>query len=549
MTAKSSLVSASVRAAVGSSRTSSGEDERERARERGHRPLDRRQAVDVLAHVDVLTEAARRSPGPRRRASASARRRSATGSDGPGRRSRPRRGRRPWPAPGTASTRPRPSTPAGTRGGARGRRHADAAPVGRHDPGHDLDERRLAGAVLAEQGVDLAGSDVQVEVAQDDRVAVRLAQAAHGEHGSFGSDRVADVGRGRVPPSVLARVTSSGPASHPRILEKTRPACCRLPGRRRRRAGHRWPILPVMVGQQHARGDLVARGNTSDVWQWTATTVVKVLRPDIPRHWAALEADITQRVHEAGLPVPATDGVVEVDGRPGVVLERIDGLSMWSQMKADPAELPRLVEVLVDLQSEVLLGRSARWGARPRVAAARQDRRGRSSCRRKNGGEAQALLAGLPVGSALCHGDMHPANLLMSARGPIIVDWFDAAVGYPLADLARSSLLMPAAERSSRRSGISTAPRSSCSASSTMPTSASSTGAGLIEAARLRGLGGGPGGGPHVRAGPDGRPSRHLATLAGQRPAISPALNASHPSRDEGRRARGHAGHVLYILR
>ena len=76
--------------------------------------------------------------------------------------------------------------------------HADAAPVGRDDPRHDLDQRGLAGAVLAEQGVDLAGSHVQVQVTQDDRVAIRLAQAAHGEHGSVGSDRVADVGRGRV---------------------------------------------------------------------------------------------------------------------------------------------------------------------------------------------------------------------------------------------------------------------------------------------------------------------------------------------------------------
>jgi hypothetical protein len=43
-----------------------------------------------------------------------------------------------------------------------------------------------------------------------------------------------------------------------------------------------------------------------------------VLHEGIPEHWASLEAEITQRVHAAGLPAPATDGVVEVDGRPGV---------------------------------------------------------------------------------------------------------------------------------------------------------------------------------------------------------------------------------------
>jgi aminoglycoside phosphotransferase (APT) family kinase protein len=198
-----------------------------------------------------------------------------------------------------------------------------------------------------------------------------------------------------------------------------------------------------MVGRQHVRGDLVARGNTSDVWQWTATTVVKVLRPDIPTHWAALEASITQRVHEAGLPVPATDGVVEVDGYPGVVLERIDGMSMWSQMKADPTELRSLMEVLLDLQSEILSA-GALDGVPDLVSRLHAKIEEAGQLPADERAEAQALLASLPVGSALCHGDMHPANILMSARGPIVVDWFDAAIGYPLADLARSSLLMPA---------------------------------------------------------------------------------------------------------
>ena len=45
-------------------------------------------------------------------------------------------------------------------------------------------------------------------------------------------------------------------------------------------------------------------------------------------------------------------------------------------------------------------------------------------------------LNDLPDGGRLCHGDFHPANILMSARGPIIIDWLDATRGNPLADLA-----------------------------------------------------------------------------------------------------------------
>jgi len=200
----------------------------------------------------------------------------------------------------------------------------------------------------------------------------------------------------------------------------------------------------TMMHTGQARGELIARGNTSDVWRWSGTTVVKVLRPGIPPQWARLESEITSRVHAAGLPVPACDGVVDVDGRPGIVLELVEGPSMWTDMKRRPDQVSSLVDRLVDLQEQVLAAGpldglpdlGTRLSGKIEVAGQLpEDERA----------EARRLLAGLPVGAALCHGDMHPANLLRSPRGWVIVDWFDAAIGHPLADYARSSLLMPPA--------------------------------------------------------------------------------------------------------
>jgi aminoglycoside phosphotransferase (APT) family kinase protein len=189
--------------------------------------------------------------------------------------------------------------------------------------------------------------------------------------------------------------------------------------------------------------DLVSRGNTSDVWRWSSTTVVKVLRPGIPTEWASLEADITARVHDAGLPCPATEGVLEVEGRPGIVLERIDGPSMWRLMLDDPATVGPLVEQLVALQRRIqdagpiagIPALTARLHERIDAAPGLPDGERRA---------AHDLLRDTPDGSALCHGDMHPANVLMGDGGPVVIDWFDAAIGDPAADLARSSLLMRA---------------------------------------------------------------------------------------------------------
>ena len=73
----------------------------------------------------------------------------------------------------------------------------------------------------------------------------------------------------------------------------------------------------------------------------------------MPPAWAPHEAEITRLVHEAGFPVPAVEEVVTVDGRPGIVFERVEGSSMWEHMRDAPKDLERLTRALVDLQCEL----------------------------------------------------------------------------------------------------------------------------------------------------------------------------------------------------
>ena len=195
-----------------------------------------------------------------------------------------------------------------------------------------------------------------------------------------------------------------------------------------------------MTTRDSRLGDLLSIGNTSEVWEWSPTSVVKVLHSTIPRHWAEIEADITSKVHAAGLPVPATEALVQVGGRPGIVYERIAGPSMWDQMRSMPGDLPALTERFVNLQNEL---QACRVDGIPRLRERLHVKIGEaaqlSNTERQ---EALELLGRLPRGSELCHGDMHPRNVLMAAGGPVVVDWFDAAIGSAVADFARTSLLV-----------------------------------------------------------------------------------------------------------
>jgi hypothetical protein len=51
-------------------------------------------------------------------------------------------------------------------------------------------------------------------------------------------------------------------------------------------------------------------------------------------------------------------------------------------------------------------------------------------------------LAAMPDGDRLCHGDLHPLNILGDVDKPMIVDWPDACRGDPAADVCCSYVLL-----------------------------------------------------------------------------------------------------------
>jgi uncharacterized protein (TIGR02172 family) len=201
----------------------------------------------------------------------------------------------------------------------------------------------------------------------------------------------------------------------------------------------------VFLAEKLKRATLVGKGFTSDVYAWGERQVLKLFHSGVSAaERAAREYNVTRSVYAAGLPAPATYELVAIEGRPGIVFERVDGPSMFSQVQARPWTLFTAVRQLADLHAQihrcvcpVELPSQREWIAR------RIDRSPDLSVIQKQ--EARRALADLPVGTALCHGDFHPGNVLFSARGPIVIDWGRATCGDPLGDVACTSLLIQSA--------------------------------------------------------------------------------------------------------
>ena len=60
-------------------------------------------------------------------------------------------------------------------------------------------------------------------------------------------------------------------------------------------------------------------------------------------------------------------------------------------------------------------------------------------------------MSALPEDNRLCHGDFHPDNVVLTPRGPVVIDWLTAVQGAAAADVCRTLLLL---EHASPPSGL-----------------------------------------------------------------------------------------------
>ena len=188
-----------------------------------------------------------------------------------------------------------------------------------------------------------------------------------------------------------------------------------------------------------APGRVLAIGATAEIVEYGPGRVLKWFRSGWPRQDAEAEAGRTRSARRAGLSVPATEEVIEVQGRLGIVFERVDGPSMLQELLRFPWPVARSARLLADLQVGLHRQRAPELPPRKAVMA-RRIREVALPAEAK--GEVLQILEGLPDGDRLLHGDFHPGNVLLSPRGPVIIDWMDAMRGDPLADLARTLLLI-----------------------------------------------------------------------------------------------------------
>ncbi len=184
----------------------------------------------------------------------------------------------------------------------------------------------------------------------------------------------------------------------------------------------------------------IAQGRTAEIYLWGDNHILKLYRDWCPPHWIEEEARIARAVYDAGIPSPAAGEIIEVNGRRGLIYERIEGISMLQDMNARPWRLFKHARSLAEVQ--IKIHKQSIRGLSSYKEQLSHSIRSAQHLQEDLGDKSLARLELLPEGQSVCHGDYHPGNVILAQAGPIVIDWMTACSGSPWADVARTNLLL-----------------------------------------------------------------------------------------------------------
>ena len=154
-------------------------------------------------------------------------------------------------------------------------------------------------------------------------------------------------------------------------------------------------------------GPLLASGRDGDIFEFGPG---RVLRRTKRGRVIEAEARAIAYAREHGYPVPE---IYEVRaGGTEIVMERLDGPILMDLMLRRPWLMGRYAQQLADLHDRLHVIPAPDW------------------------------VPAIDDGDRLVHLDLHPMNVIMTASGPVVIDWTNAARADPLVDVAMTIVLL-----------------------------------------------------------------------------------------------------------
>lgn len=183
----------------------------------------------------------------------------------------------------------------------------------------------------------------------------------------------------------------------------------------------------------------IAEGASAAVYRLEGGKVLKLFHEGVDAGIIAREHATAQAIQATGLPVPCVFGRAEAGGRQGIIYSEIEGPNLLHYIVRHPHRLGWAMRAMAALQRAIHAHDLPELRSRKAILAEDIEMApiGERLCV-----AAIDRLDQLIEGDQLSHGDLHPANLIVSGDGLAVIDWSKAARSASAADVVRSEMLM-----------------------------------------------------------------------------------------------------------
>ncbi|EJQ44565.1 hypothetical protein IEE_02755 [Bacillus cereus BAG5X1-1] len=187
-------------------------------------------------------------------------------------------------------------------------------------------------------------------------------------------------------------------------------------------------------------GNPIAKGNTAEIYLCD-NKVVKLFKEYLPNTESLYEAQKQKYAYSCGLHVPKVFEVTEIQGRQAIIMEYVEGESVGKLLLNNLSKAEHYISICVSVQQKIHA-----ICVRSHEIELMEKRLHRQINSVHNLDEKQKenilkKLDSITFEPRLCHGDLHPFNLIMSNDDMKIIDWVDASSGDIRADVFRTYLL------------------------------------------------------------------------------------------------------------
>ncbi|OMF24163.1 aminoglycoside phosphotransferase [Paenibacillus sp. FSL H8-0548] len=196
----------------------------------------------------------------------------------------------------------------------------------------------------------------------------------------------------------------------------------------------------------------IGEGGCSEVYEWDNNqTIIKIGKNNTSFDAMKKEFHNNQIVWGNGLPSPRPYEFLDIDGRPAIVFERIYGVSLmeryfkvFMQPSSEEANKEKKIDEIVRMTAQVLSDIHSRSNLSlpPQREMMKYSIQAPLYLTLAEKDQIIEHLDRLPMKQQLCHGDPNPGNMMIQGDEVVLIDWMNASIGNPEADLAEYVIMI-----------------------------------------------------------------------------------------------------------